>query len=755
MIDLNTRCDYRSWAPRPDQPDRYDEQTAFYNSKLPGVAFCVGGNGAGCCFRDQPIYDPVRGVATPISQIKGPFHVWAMDASGAAVIAAAWQPKVYGTAHLYRISLSSGRTISVTLGHRVQTDQGWREVGDILRDPHRTRVVSEPAESRFQVLVPSERSFRHGIQVAMQSVSVTDRPDVTDDAECRDARPVLVSVGTPSSGELQSQSRDSSCPELWSKYAENSSRTLPSSMDRCSPCRCPCGEQLPSLSGIAQETFQQQADAHEPHHVSQPSGDLVDKPVSSDVYITSVEYIGFDEYWDFHVPIYENYWMEGIWHHNTTETATAKVCKFVLADQPPPRRDTPFYIIASSYEQAMKVIWKDKMLGHGHMPRSEVDWERVAWYSSKDNWPYRVPLKPWPGRPGRNWVLEFKSYEQGQAQFMADSIGGFLFSEQFPWGLLEEVLRGCREYNFHGAKLCEFTPVDPMMSAPLEDMIDNDKLPPGWAVFRANTECAMEAGHVSEEWYHEFFGMVSDEMSDVRKIGAFGSYKGRVYPTFSKIHLTDAPLEELLPSGMFHRRGLDFGFGEDNAFSCVFGARSGAGHWIIYDEYYSTNQQYTIHDHLKAIADMHEWPRNNTHYGTTWADPSEPGNIRLAAKFSQVEPDYENFSIQAASNRVLEGIEHVRWLLKPDANHKPRLIIHRGNCPKLTLQMKTYRFLQGAEHGRNPRDAKPQVLKKDDHAVDALRYLVFSEANSMGITPEGVRREKNYNRYGIKFNGDE
>lgn len=63
----------------------------------------------------------------------------------------------------------------------------------------------------------------------------------------------------------------------------------------------------------------------------------------------------------------------------TTECSCAKVAKFVLFDQPPPRADTPFYIIASSYEQAMKVCWKDKMLGHGHIPRGEVDWERVSW----------------------------------------------------------------------------------------------------------------------------------------------------------------------------------------------------------------------------------------------------------------------------------------------------------------------------------------------------------------------------------------
>jgi len=434
----------------------------------------------------------------------------------------------------------------------------------------------------------------------------------------------------------------------------------------------------------------------------------------------------------------------------TSECSLAKVAKFIMRDQAPPRADTPFWIISGTYEQCMKVCWKDKLFGHGHIPKREVDWERVTWKSVNDGWPYRVPMRPWPGLPGKNWVLEFKSYDQGREQFQADSIGGFMFSEQFPWGLLEEVSGRCREYNFHGAKLAEFTPVDPTLSAELEEMIDRDTLPPGWRVFRANTECAMEAGHVSKEWYEEFFGLISEEMADVRKTGAFGSYKGRIYPSFSKIHQTDEPLESLIVPGMFHRRAIDWGFGEDNAFCCLWGAKTGSGHWLIYDEYYSTDQNRTVHDHLKAIADQQDWP-NNPHYGVTFADPSDPGNIRLASKFTQYEPDYDNFNMQMASNRVHEGIEYVRWLMKPDANQRPRLVIHREHCPKLTQQMKTYRWRRGTENGLNPTDARPEPLKKDDHAVDAARYLLFSDANAIGITPEGVRRTKDYRKYGIRM----
>lgn len=435
----------------------------------------------------------------------------------------------------------------------------------------------------------------------------------------------------------------------------------------------------------------------------------------------------------------------------TSETACGKLSKFVLFDQPPPHADTEFWVISDTYEQVCKVLWKEKLFGHGHIPSCEVDWERVTYYSSKDGWPFRVPLKPWPGRPGKNWVLAFKSYDQGRNNFQSAAIGGFLFSEQFPWALLEEVVMRCREYSFLGAKMAEFTPVDPVLSVELEDMMDNDALPIGWGVFRANTECALEAGHVSEQWYQEAFSMVSEDMMEVRKTGAFGSYKGRIYPRFGKVHLTDAPLETLLLPGMFHRRGIDWGFSEDNAFVCLWGAKDGQGCWTIYDEYYSTNQDYTVTSHLKDIADRHTWPENNPHYGVTFADPSGLSHIRLASKFSHECPGYRNFNIQSGSNRVYEGIDYLKAMMRPDSNGRPRLIIHKDNCPNLVKQMKMYRWKKSTGRGYNLQDARPEPVKKDDHAPDALRYLVFSDANSIGITPEGVRKTREYRRYGIQM----
>lgn len=472
-----------------------------------------------------------------------------------------------------------------------------------------------------------------------------------------------------------------------------------------------------------------------------------------DTYITCVEYINHEDYWDFSVEEHENYWHEGIWNHNTSETALAKVAKFVLSDQPPPRADTPFWIIAETYEQVCKAAWKEKLFGHGHIPACEIDWERIRWFKPKQGWPFEVPLKPWPGRPSRNWSLVFKSYQQGRATMQAEAIGGFLFIEQFPWGLLEEVLRGCREYNFPGSKLCEFTPIDPVLSAPLEELIDEGRMPPGWEIYRANTECAMEAGHVSKSWYDEFFGMIPEDMRQVRQIGAFASFEGAIYQNFNPmVHLVGDD-EITFPPNVFYRRAIDWGAGPDNPFACVWAYRNGWGQWCVFDEYVSSDQQKTLLDHLCEVQDRFPWPRGNPHYGTTYADPSDPGNLRIASRLHQYCPDYDNLDIGGANNSVIEGIEYVKWLLQKDPVHqRPRLLIHKKNCPVLARTFRSYRWERGTEEGRNPRDARKVPLKKDDHALDALRYLLFTEAHKTGETPEAFRKTRSSrNDRGVRY----
>jgi hypothetical protein len=440
----------------------------------------------------------------------------------------------------------------------------------------------------------------------------------------------------------------------------------------------------------------------------------------------------------------------------TTTLALRKAVDFMLRT-PPPRRDTPFWIIAESFEMTMNVCWKEKLHQQGHLPGGEVDWKRIHWYKSRNDWPYSVPLKRTAASPHGNWQLVFRSYAQGRANMQGESIGGFLFVEQFPWPLLEEVLRGCREYAYCGNKLAEFTPVDPLRSVNLQEMEEEDRMPPGWAIYRANTECAVEAGHVTQQWFDQFFGMIPKSMLPVRTCGLWGSYDGTIYPEFD-LAIHGLSPDWLPASGFHHIRMIDWGFGVDNPFCCLFACRNGSGQWFVYDEYFSNNTRYTVIDHLKAITDMRAWPKGNPYYGITWADPSNLDCLRIANKLPELAPGYESINCQPGRNSVEQGIEYVKTLLKPDPAlaqedgvPQPRLFIMRQRCPNLVRELRAYRRIRSIPHGLNPRDAIDAPLKHDDHAVDALRYGLFSAAGDSPAVPSTLAKHHKPQRYGIQL----
>lgn len=646
---------YLHFTPRPDQPDKFDEQTSFYNCDSDGCIFLTGGNGAGCLAAEQLVYDPVKAVSLPVSHITEDFHVIARNSHGNAVIAKAEKPRIYGTEDIYDVTLSNGKTMRVTLAHRVLTPGGWKEIG---------RAISE------QEVIGSDDSM-------------------------------II------------------------------------------------------------------------------SGDSL-------VYGLRCDFVRRDTYWDFHVPEYENYWMAGVWNHNTTSCLIAKICRFVL-ETPPPRRDTPFWVIAETYEQ-IGSMFDEKFNQQGHLPASVIDWPRIHWNNRNNNQPFRVPLKSPPGHTGRNWSLEFKSWRQGRGKMQARSLGGFGFIEQFPWGIFEEVLRGCREYNFPGSKLVEFTPVDADLSQNLEEMIENgyepenpapglSYLPKNWKIFHANTLCAMEAGHVDKRWFEEFFGMVPKDMLETRLKGMFSTFEGVIYKDFNVgTHCMGDEMWARIKN-CYHRRGIDWGAGPENDFVCEWGAKNGLGQWFIYDEEVSNDQSKTTVDHLTDVYHRWEWPDDNPMYGVTYADPSSPDNIRIAGKLNQYNPAVENLSMQRGRNSVLEGIEHIQYLLKPqipvpmvDAQGKPiidpetgkcaiklepKLFIHRTNCPKLIQQMKSYRWLRGSDPtmklSRNPRDPLRAPLKKNDHCADALRYICFSDDFMTGST---ISSAKNHSALTAQLHGE-
>lgn len=427
----------------------------------------------------------------------------------------------------------------------------------------------------------------------------------------------------------------------------------------------------------------------------------------------------------------------------TTEAAAFKTALFVLQQQEPPRPDTPFWILSNTYQQTCATCWQEKLLGHGHIPESEIDFDRISWISRGKGWPERVPLKPWVRGSKNNWCLEFKSYGQGRQALQARSIGGFWFSEQFPADVFLEVLRGCREYMFAGGQFCEFTPIDPVLCVWVEKIMQDP--PRGWKFYRCNTQ--KNKDNLADGWFDQFFASVSDEMIQTRMTGALATFEGVIYPSFNpSIHVVD---KVDFPRGVFYYRAIDWGASEEHPFVCLWGYVDGEGVWTIYDEYWSTDQTRLLSDHIREIETRsREWgyPPNyaqNPHYGALFADPSRPDNI---AAFSAA-----GVWIEPANNDVYRGIEAVRVALKYDKRKERAGIRIHKNCVHLIDEMRTYRWRRSkkAESANllNPAVAAPAPLKRDDDTADALRYMIYSYNCRQGVAEPSEATRKNEHQW--------
>lgn len=464
-----------------------------------------------------------------------------------------------------------------------------------------------------------------------------------------------------------------------------------------------------------------------------------------------------------------------------TFSAAQKTGRLLLWDQPPPWEDTPFVIVSNTYEQTCDICWKQNL--SKIIPRDQI--KHISWHSQKDNRPSRVVLKDWPGRPGKNWVIEFHAVAKGRQKLQGQKIGGCWFSEQFPWEVFDEILRGCGHTWYDGAQFAEFTPLDADLCVAVErrrkDAIAGTL--PGWKFYRLNTAC--NQGHLDAGWYKTWFSQLDASVRETRMTGAMPLFKGAIYPHFNpEIHVLDDAgwkrvtgkpfpgaddpkrenksdpagryllsshfeLKAAFPANVRHRRGVDWGFSADHPFVTEWGFTDGTGRWFIYDELYDPTCSRTV-ERIEEIKLRWPWePNLASIYGQTYGDPSRPDLID--------EFNYGGIPCSGADNSVDEGIEYMRNLMAVQREGEKlatKLYIYAPNCVKLVEQLQQYRWVEGISSGKNPHVARPVPLKWNDDCADSLRYLCFSDRAMPGDTgPSSAFVAGDPGRHGVHGGG--
>lgn len=200
-----------------------------------------------------------------------------------------------------------------------------------------------------------------------------------------------------------------------------------------------------------------------------------------------------------------------------TEASAYKAAKFIRTT-PPPRKNTPFWIMSQSMEMTCGVCWQEKLSKY---ITSDLI-EHISWHNQARGHPAAVILKP--HKNGNNWVVEMKSYDMDRQRLQAASVGGLWADEASPHEVIVEALGRCRDYDFPGSKFYSLTPLIP--TPELRDIYENRHRHPDWKFYRLNTR---KNTALAEGWLDRFLASEIPDLRQTRLTGDFAALAGQSF----------------------------------------------------------------------------------------------------------------------------------------------------------------------------------------------------------------------------------
>ena len=230
--------------------------------------------------------------------------------------------------------------------------------------------------------------------------------------------------------------------------------------------------------------------------------------------------------------------------------------------------------------------------------------------------------------------------------------------------------------------------------------------------------------------------------------GDWDNFAGQIFDDYiPRIHLIP-PFT--IPPYWEKVRSIDHG--QSNATACLWGAVDFNGNIFIYKEYEKYND--IVSHHVKTINEMSvvQTPSGvqAEKYNYTTIDPSSYNKTKEKDGHAfSVADEYLDAGIPTmpGQNDVLASINRIKEFLKIDPEHlhpylkddddmiikgAPRIYIFQ-NCVMLDEELRQYKWKQALGKGSlDPyKDDMPErPVKRNDHLVDALRYLIMSRPQS-------------------------
>lgn len=327
-------------------------------------------------------------------------------------------------------------------------------------------------------------------------------------------------------------------------------------------------------------------------------------------------------------------------------------------------------------------------------------------------------------------TCEFMSYDQDIDKFSGTSRHFVWFDEEPPEAIFNECM--ARLIDTGGNWWLTMTPlIDMSWTYDRIYLAGKSKKDPNIAVFEVSTS---ENAYVNLAEMDILTGGMDDEEKNARLNGTYIGQSGTIY---SKSLHADTYLDPLIDSDRWsaiHSRWGHFGMldhGYTNPTAFYLGAFNEEGEIIIYDEYYHSYR--LVRDNAIAINSRIRELKLQDKLEYIVADPSTRNTDSITGTSVQQEYGENGIYLSLGNNNVHSGI------LRVSGRFKNKTLRVTRNCEKLIWELGRYRWAKyssGKVAGKNNAQEKP--MKKDDHAVDAIRYGVMSRPALPGEVDERV-----------------
>ena len=234
--------------------------------------------------------------------------------------------------------------------------------------------------------------------------------------------------------------------------------------------------------------------------------------------------------------------------------------------------------------------------------------------------------------------------------------------------------------------------------------------------------------HLPDGYVDTMIASWSHDRIEREIMGSDDAFTGMIYEEFDRSCHVIKPFR--IPDDWVRRIGADAGYRMPAAW--IYGAVSPDGDLYIYREYYKKE---------KLVEEICK--ENLALIGTERIEQMrlDPAAKQTKGAIGKSEWDVYaeylpgHFPLLAAQNAVKPGIDRVKSFLKKDKRGKPRLYIF-DTCENLLDELVQYKWKEQLPGQVGKVNEKEEPIKNNDHALDAMRYLVMTFPEPYDVTPE-------------------